>query len=208
MRRLAASAAPSRPGEQKEGAAIADITKLPRKSIFLLTHEQKLRLLRDQGPSLCGAGILCRTSSYPYHKEAAALRDELTQVLQQADYILTPDISQSVEKQIQLPETEAALVDKYLSELEKAKNEYVYQSEKEKVCPLFPLVAFPKMNIGFGDRQRMEERNVSRQRKKATVVDEDADAEKEEETEESEGEPTVPSCLTCHRVLQLYKLRY
>lgn len=44
-----------------------------------------------------------------------------------------------------LPKVEKEIIKKYISELEKARNEYVYQNEKEKVCPLYPLVAFPKM---------------------------------------------------------------
>lgn len=44
-----------------------------------------------------------------------------------------------------LPKVEKDIVKKYVNELEKARNEYVYQNEKEKVCPLYPLVAFPKI---------------------------------------------------------------
>lgn len=47
-----------------------------------------------------------------------------------------------------LPKFEKEIIKKYLGELEKAKNEYVYQNEKEKVCPLYPLVAFPKFKEG------------------------------------------------------------
>ena len=37
-----------------------------------------------------------------------------------------------------LPKVEKDIVKKYVNELEKARNEYVYQNEKEKVCPLYP----------------------------------------------------------------------
>ena len=56
------------------------------------------------------------------------------------------DKSQRSEKEVTLPKADKDLIQKYINELEKAKNEYVYPSEKEKVCPLYPLVAFPKMN--------------------------------------------------------------
>ena len=82
--------------------------------------------MKSQGPGHCEAGILCRSRTYQYHREAATLRDELSQVLQELNYNITPEMSQNIEKDITLPKIEKELVEKYLNELEKAKNEYVY----------------------------------------------------------------------------------
>ena len=54
--------------------------------------------------------------------------------------------ARSSDQEVALPKIEKDLIHKYISELEKAKNDYVYPGEKEKVCPLYPLVAFPKIN--------------------------------------------------------------
>ena len=122
----------------------------------MLTHEQRMKLLHDQGPGQCEAGILCRSKQYPYYREAATLRDELTQVLQELEYEekSLEKNQRTGEKDSILPKAEKDLVQKYISELEKAKNEYVYPGEKEKVCPLYPLVAFRKINDGAGAQEQ------------------------------------------------------
>lgn len=109
-----------------------------------------------------------------------------------------------------MPKVDKELIQKYLTELEKAKNEYVYPGEKEKVCPLYPLVAFPKMNQTFAAREsRLEGRRGSLLQPPALPKEPTPpQLEDDEQTEESEEETSLTSCITCHRVLQLYKLRY
>jgi len=53
------------------------------------------------------------------------------------------------QKQIQYPTVQKELIDKYMKEFDIAKQEHIYQSEKEKICPLYPLVTFPKMSISI-----------------------------------------------------------
>jgi hypothetical protein len=120
--------------------------KVSARALEGLSPLKKMQVMEERGPESCRAGIFCIQRDDPNYESYCQLRDQFVKACKVLNQWFDPKQLATNRPSMELPTANTAMCNKYLFEIQRAKDEMVLEIDKKGLCPLYPLIAFPTLD--------------------------------------------------------------